>query len=69
MRVPDPKRADSISCRTFGAAAPGKVEQLQTRRTRVKNHRIADSSKKPEFIVRSDNGGKAAHKRAALKQA
>jgi hypothetical protein len=69
VRVPGRSRADAICGQSFGAAAHGNVEELQTRRTRIKNHRIADSSKKPEFIVRSDNGGKAAHKRAALKQA
>ena len=37
--------------------------------TKIKSHQVRASADDPQFIVKSDNGGKAAHKAGALKKA
>lgn len=65
----DLKKGDSVTWQSHGGTAHGTVEKKQTEPTRIKGHKVAASEDQPQFIVRSDNGGKAAHKRSALKKA
>ena len=63
------KKGDTVSWKSHGGTAHGTVEKKQTSPTTIKGHKVAASPDNPEFIVRSDNGGKAAHKESALKKA
>ncbi|HEX8415068.1 MAG TPA: DUF2945 domain-containing protein [Sphingomicrobium sp.] len=65
----DPKKGDKVSWQSHGGTAHGVVEKKQTSDTTIKGHQVRASKEEPQFIVRSDNGGKAAHKSAALKKA
>lgn len=65
----DLKKGDEVTWKSHGGTAHGKVEKLQTSRTRIKGHVVDASPDNPQYIVKSDNGGKAAHKRSALKKA
>ncbi|MEN2785193.1 DUF2945 domain-containing protein [Sphingomonas qilianensis] len=63
------KKGDEVTWKSPGGTAHGTVEKKQTTPTTIKGHKVAASPDNPEFIVRSDNGGKAAHKESALKKA
>jgi hypothetical protein len=63
------KKGDAVSWKSHGGTAHGTVEKKQTSPTTIKGHKVAASKDNPEYIVRSDNGGKAAHKEEALKKA
>lgn len=63
------KAGDKVSWRSHGGTAHGTVEKKQTSPTRIKGHKVAASKEAPQFIVHSDNGGKAAHKASALRKA
>lgn len=63
------KKGDKVSWKSHGGTAHGVVEKKQTSPTTIKGHKVAASEDNPEFIVKSDNGGKAAHKEGALKKA
>ena len=65
----EPKVGDKVSWKSHGGTAHGVVEKKQTSDTKIKDHQVRASPEEPQFIVRSDNGGKAAHKSAALKKA
>ncbi|WP_373929259.1 DUF2945 domain-containing protein [Sphingomonas aerolata] len=52
-----------------GGTAHGTVEKKQTSDTTIKGHTVRASKDEPQFIVKSDNGGKAAHKAGALNKA
>jgi hypothetical protein len=65
----DPKKGDEVSWKSSGGEAHGVVEKKQTSDTKIKGHTVRASSDDPQYIVRSDNGGKAAHKAGALKKA
>lgn len=65
----DLKKGDRVSWASHGGTAHGAVEKKQTAPTRIKGHSVAASKDDPQYIVSSDNGGKAAHKRAALRKA
>lgn len=65
----NPKKGDKVSWQSHGGTAHGVVEKKQTSDTKIKGHQVRASTEEPQFIVRSDNGGKAAHKSAALKKA
>ena len=54
-----------IACGT----AHGTVVRKQTSDTRIKGHQVRATKDDPQYIVESDNGGKAAHKEGALKKA
>ena len=60
-------KGDKVSWRSHGGVAHGTVEKVQTTATRIKGHKVAASKDSPELIVKSRNGGRAAHKPAALK--
>nr|WP_295667639.1 DUF2945 domain-containing protein [Sphingomonas sp.] len=63
------KAGDEVTWKSHGGTAHGHVEKKQTSPTYIKGHKVAATKDDPQFIVRSDNGGKAAHKEAALSKA
>ena len=65
----DPKKGDKVSWKSHGGTAHGRVVKKQTGDTTIKGHQVRASADDPQYIVESDNGGKAAHKAAALKKA
>jgi Hypervirulence associated proteins TUDOR domain len=65
----DLKTGDKVTWKSHGGTAHGTVEKKQTSPTRIKSHAVSATKDAPQYIVRSDNGGKAAHKRAALNKA
>ena len=65
----DPKSGDKVSWKSHGGTAHGKVVKKQTSDTKIKDHTVRASKDDPQYIVESDNGGKAAHKASALKKA
>jgi plastocyanin len=64
----DPKPGDTVSWKSHGGTAHGKVVKKVTRPTRIKDHKVAASKDDPEFIVETDEGKRAAHKAGALKR-
>lgn len=65
----EPKKGDEVTWKSHGGEAHGVVERKQTSDTKIKDHVVRASKDDPQYIVRSDNGGKAAHKASALKKA
>lgn len=65
----EPKKGDKVSWQSHGGEAHGVVEKKQTSDTKIKSHVVRATKDDPQYIVRSDNGGKAAHKADALKKA
>ena len=65
----DLHKGDEVTWKSHGGTAHGKVEKKVTSPTKIKNHPVKASKDDPQYIVRSDNGAKAAHKREALKKA
>ncbi len=62
----DLKSGDRVSWKSHGGTATGKVLHKQTSDTTLQGHQVRASRKEPQYIVRSDNGGKASHKPSAL---
>lgn len=65
----DLKNGDHVSWQSHGGTAHGVVEKKQTTDTKIKSHVVRATKDDPQYIVKSDNGGKAAHKAGALKKA
>lgn len=65
----DLKKGDPVTWNSHGGEAHGTVEKKQTSDTKIKDHVVRASADDPQFIVKSDKGGKAAHKAGALKKA
>ena len=63
------KKGDEVSWSSHGGTAHGTVEKKQTSDTKIGGHQVRASADDPQFIVKSDKGGKAAHKAGALKKA
>lgn len=63
------KKGDKVSWKSHGGTAHGVVEKKQTAPTHIKGHKIAASKDEPQFIVRTAEGKKAAHKADALRKA
>ena len=63
------KPGDEVTWNSHGGTAHGKVEKKQTSDTKIKSHVVRASEDDPQYIVKSDKGGKAAHKPEALKKA
>lgn len=59
-------KSDKVSWKSHGGTARGTVEARLTSPTRIKSHRVAASESNPEYLVRTEDGKKAAHKRSAL---
>ena len=47
--------------------ATGKVVKKLTKNKKIKGHKVKASKKDPQYLVKSDNGGKAAHHPSALR--
>jgi hypothetical protein len=62
------KSGDKVSWSSHGGTAHGKVEKKITKDMKIKGHQVRASSDDPQFLVKSDNGGEAAHKASALKK-
>ncbi|KQM63803.1 hypothetical protein ASE75_11040 [Sphingomonas sp. Leaf17] len=65
----DFKKGDTVTWNAPGGTAHGTVEKKQTSDTTIKGHQVRASEDDPQYIVKSDNGGKAAHKAEALSKA
>ncbi len=64
----EPKTGERVSWSSHGGEAHGKVVRKLTSPTKIKSHKVAASQDNPEYLVKSDNGGTAAHKKEALKK-
>jgi hypothetical protein len=62
----DLKSGDKVKWKSHGGEARGTVEKKQTSRTTIKGHTVAASPEHPQFIVKTAEGKKAAHKADAL---
>jgi hypothetical protein len=62
-------KGDHVTWKSHGGTAHGVVEKKQTSDTKIKSHTVRASPEDPQYIVKSDKGGKAAHKAGALKKA
>ena len=62
----EPNAGDKVSWKSHGGTAHGKVVKKQTSPTQIKGHKVAASKDKPQYIVETDEGKKAAHKAEAL---
>ncbi len=60
------KTGDSVSWKSHGGTAEGKVVKKITRPTEIKGHHVAAAPDNPEYIVETKAGKRAAHKPAAL---
>lgn len=60
------KKGDEVTWKSHGGTAHGTVEKKQTSDTKIKSHPVKASSDDPQYIVKTDKGGKAAHKPDAL---
>lgn len=63
------KKGDEVEWNAHGGTAHGVVERKQTSDTKIKSHQVRASKDDPQYIVKSDKGGEAAHKPEALKKA
>ena len=62
----EPKAGDKVSWKSHGGEAHGKVVKKQTSATQIKGHKVKASKDDPQFIVETDDGKRAAHKKGAL---
>ncbi|TFI58602.1 DUF2945 domain-containing protein [Sphingomonas parva] len=62
----DLKAGDRVRWNSHGGQAHGVVEKKQTSETHIKGHKVAASKDAPQFIVKTDEGKRAAHKSEAL---
>lgn len=65
----EPKAGDKVGWDSSGGHSVGKVVKKVTKPMTIKSHKVAASPDNPEFLVKSDKGGVAAHKASALKKA
>jgi hypothetical protein len=65
----DPKAGDRVGWESSGGHSVGKVVKKVTKPMTIKGHKVAASPDNPEYLVRSNKGGVAAHKASALKKA
>jgi hypothetical protein len=62
------KAGDSVSWKSHGGTAEGKVVKKITKPTEIKGHHVAAAPDNPEYIVETKAGKRAAHKLGALKR-
>ena len=63
------KKGDKVEWDSNGGHSVGEVVKKITTPTQIKGHKVAASKDNPEYIVKSDKGGEAAHKPGSLKKA
>jgi hypothetical protein len=69
VRSKNLRRGDAVKWRSSQGPVIGKVVKKQTRKTKIKQHKVAASNSSPEYIVKSDKtGALAAHKATSLKR-
>lgn len=61
-------KGDKVSWNSHGGTAHGTVEKKVTEATSIKGHKVAASKDDPQYVVKTDEGKKAAHKPDALKK-
>ncbi|MBX3594555.1 DUF2945 domain-containing protein [Sphingomonas sp.] len=61
-------KGDRVAWNSHGGTAEGEVLHKQTSDSSIKGHQVRASREEPQYIVKSDNGGKASHKPSALKK-
>lgn len=66
--VAELKAGDKVEWDSSGGHSKGKVVKKLTSPTQIKGHKVAASKDNPEYLVKSDKGGEAAHKPSALKK-
>jgi len=59
-------KGDRVSWNYSNGKAHGVVEKKLTEDCTIKNHQVRASKDDPQYLVKSDNGGEAAHKPDAL---
>ena len=59
-------KGDRVRWKSHGGTAKGEVLSRQTHDTKIKGHQVRASEDAPQYIVRSDSGGRASHKPSAL---
>ena len=62
----DFRKGDKVKWKSHGGEAHGTVDKKQTSPTTIKGHKVAASPENPQFIVKTAEGKKAAHKAGAL---
>jgi hypothetical protein len=62
------KAGDRVEWDSSGGHSKGKVVRKLTKPMTIKGHKVAASPDNPEYLVKSDHGGEAAHKPGALKK-
>lgn len=60
------KKGDEVSWKSHGGTAHGTVEKKVTSATTIKGHKVAASKDDPQYVVKTDEGKRAAHKPDAL---
>lgn len=60
------KAGDRVSWSSHGGKAHGRVVKKVIKPMTIKGHKVAASADNPEFLVETDDGKRAAHKREAL---
>ena len=63
------KSGDSVSWKSHGGTAKGKVVKKLTSPTQIKGHKVAASKENPEYLVETGEGKRAAHKAEAFTKA
>jgi len=63
------KKGDEVTWKSHGGTAHGTVEKKLTADTKVGSHQVRASRDDPQYLVKSDKGGEAAHKGSALSKA
>jgi hypothetical protein len=63
------KAGDRVSWSSHSGTAKGKVVKKVTSPMTIKGHKVAASKDKPEYLVETDEGKRAAHKAGSLKRA
>jgi len=64
----EPRAGDKVSWKSHGGTAHGTVKRKLTSPTAIKGHKVAASTKHPEFLVETDEGKRAAHTASALRR-
>lgn len=60
------RQGQSVSWKSHGGEAHGKVVRKVTKPMTIKGHKVAASPDNPEYLVETEEGKQAAHKAAAL---
>ena len=69
MSLPQFRKGDRVSWHSHGGTAVGRIVRRLTKSTKVGTHRAKATAEDPQFLVETDEGGRAAHKPSALRRA